>query len=91
MAIEAIRSIAGRLDFFTTDDVWLEIGADPLATDHRLMGAIMIKASRAGYCRSTDRTRKTTRKQSRGRPITVWKSLLHKAKKVRLASRRSSR
>lgn len=68
---------------FTTDDVWEAIdhlarGFDPpLDPPHepRAMGAVMLKASRAGLIQKTNLTKDSVRPECNCRPVRVWRVL----------------
>jgi hypothetical protein len=59
---------------FTTDDVWHlqpEMPREP-----RAMGAVMVRARKAGYVECTDRTLESDRESCHHRPLRVWRSLI---------------
>jgi hypothetical protein len=75
-ALMAIRSIAVEQTELTTDDVWLWLHEMAIETPHepRALGAMMVKAARAGLISPTDRTRKSLRPVCHANPKRVWQS-----------------
>jgi hypothetical protein len=75
-ALLAVQTAALGSDTFTTDDLWAYV---ELPREPRAMGAIMIMATKAGFCEASDRTVKSTRPNCHRRPLRIWKSLLRGA------------
>ena len=71
----AVKRVAKKLQFFTTDDVWIELN-QPHPSNNNAIGSAMKRARNAKVCKATDRYKKTTRKSGRGRALAVWESLL---------------
>lgn len=59
---------------FTTDDIWDALG-DDFPLEPRVMGALMVKAQRLGWCMATEDYRKSRRPECHSRPIRVWLGL----------------
>lgn len=75
-ASAAVRYIAARREFFTSDAIWKLVGSAP--SERRAMGAVMRRALRDGIAERTDRTANSTRADCHCRPIRVWRSLIYK-------------
>lgn len=75
-ALNAIRRIASAKEFFTTDDVWRELGKDP-ELEGRAMGAAVRIAAGMGLVRKTDRTTKSHRVACHRRDVRVWQSRIY--------------
>ena len=78
-AVRAIRSVAGRLREFTTDEVAAEL-TDWQIREPRLLGPAMLRAQRAGWIVPTDRVRKTSNPAAHSRPKAVWQSRIYEAR-----------
>ena len=78
-AVRAIRSVAGRLREFTTDEVAAEL-TDWQIREPRLLGPAMLRAQRAGWIVPTDRVRKTSNPAAHRRPKAVWQSRICEAR-----------
>ena len=78
-AVRAIRSVAGRLREFTTDEVAAEL-TDWTIAEPRLLGPAMLRAQRAGWIVPTDRVRKTSNPAAHRRPKAVWQSRIYEAR-----------
>jgi hypothetical protein len=78
IAGRAVRAVCEQLDEFTTDDIWRCLESDPDADthEHRAMGAVMLRARRAGWCAPTGRVRQSDRVVAHRGPKAIWKSLL---------------
>jgi hypothetical protein len=78
VALECIRQVALRLSEFTSDDIADELSKHPSAWTHttRALGPQMIRAARLGYCRGTDRMRKSRREELHRQRLQVWESRL---------------
>lgn len=78
-AWRAIQRVAGRCQFFIVDDVWREMQVDgliPGTPDKRAMGAVMMRAVRAGYIKRTAEYQPSAQPQCHSNPRRVWRSLL---------------
>lgn len=77
----AIRSIAVDRNEFTSDDVWLWLHDMAIEMPHepRALGAMMVRASRQGLIKTTDRVRQSERPECHARPIRIWRSLIVQA------------
>ena len=82
-AFSAVRQCAALKDRFTTDDVWSLVGQDG-THEPRAMGAVMMKAARAGIARPTNTTRQSRRPVCHRRPVTIWQSLVYQGKEESL-------
>jgi hypothetical protein len=75
-AYEAIRIVSGRLDDFTSDEVWEELqGTSTWTHEPAALGPVMLKACRDGIIIKTDELRKT-KIPRRHRELVVWRSAL---------------
>jgi hypothetical protein len=75
----AIRLVATVREELTTDHVWEALAAagyDTRGIEPRLMGALMLKAGRAGWIRPTDRFEPSKRKAAHRGPKRIWKSAI---------------
>lgn len=89
MAVKAVKYVAERREYLTTDSVWYvlevrwrsEIVASP--AERRAMGAVMREAQRLGYVELSGMTTlnshirrhvESIRATCHARPLTVWKS-----------------
>jgi len=72
---EQIREVAGRLEYFSADDVFAEMPEEAMP-DGRRFGPLMLKAVKAGICEKTDRHILSVRPANHGRPIRLWRSLI---------------
>ena len=70
-ALLAVRYVSHREPYFTTDDIWAEVGSPP---EPRAMGAVMRRAAAKGLCRPTERYRHSTRVECHARPVRVWEA-----------------
>lgn len=73
-AVVLVGSVAERVPDFTTDDIPFRFPKD---VDGRVIGAVMTRAAREGFCDPTDRTRKSKQVQCHARPKQVWLSTLY--------------
>ena len=73
-ATAAVRRVCSRVRFFTTDDVWSELGSDYKTHEHRAMGAVMRRAKSEGWCVPTLNYEVSTREIAHGRPVRVWEA-----------------
>lgn len=74
LALEAVRRVCLFRPFFTTDDVWEQIGEKDPLRENRVMGAVMVKARKLQYCETTDRIELTKQPGSHASPARVWRS-----------------
>jgi len=74
----AILRVADRLDSFTADDIWEELGSGFPVT--KGLAARLVSAQRRELITSTDRTRRSARggAHDHGQRLTVWISLSKK-------------
>jgi hypothetical protein len=71
----AVSHLALRKPEITTDDVWDVLdGLDVETPEHRAMGAVMLRAAKAGFIERTDRTTKTRRPSRHKGDVRVWRS-----------------
>ena len=77
--IEAIRTVASRHKFLTSDEVWQELSNSYVSSTHdpRAMGSIMKKAASLGLIVQTEQYLPSKRVVAHARPIRVWRSLVH--------------
>jgi hypothetical protein len=72
-AIGAIHRVACRQQFFTSDDVWVEL--DGVTTyEPRALGPRMREAIGLGWIAATDRFVKTSQPRRHRAPVQVWES-----------------
>ena len=73
--LAAVRRVAVRQGFFTTDDVW---ALEPLPGVHepRVLGAVMRTAAAKGWIEKTERYEKSKRRDAHSNPKRVWRSLV---------------
>jgi len=70
-----IRTLAARNEQLTSDDVWEAIHAQP--RESRMMGNALSRAQHAKVIARTKQHRPSRRKENHGRPILIWRSLIH--------------
>jgi hypothetical protein len=70
-AVRAVYTAADRLDEFTTDDVWPLLEWIP--TERNVIGKAFLEARRRGYIVGTERFVRSTRPESKGRRVQVWR------------------
>lgn len=68
----AVMHVAVRTKYFTTDDVWEQLG-DSTPPEPRAMGAVMKSLSSAGKIVATGVYRKSVRVECHARPVAVWR------------------
>ncbi len=70
----AIRSLVQLGHPFTTDDVWelLNVLQTDKTHEPRAMGPAMLRASRAGLIRPTERYRNSVRPETHSNPKRIW-------------------
>ena len=72
-----MRQIAAEGAEFTTDDVWSRVNLTGISGgDPRGMGPVMDAAAAAGLVQRTEKTARSARPESHGRPVRVWRPLL---------------
>lgn len=76
LALGIVYNLCRRQDTFTTDQVWsvLQYRQIPGPHEPRALGAIMVKASRRGWCRATREFVASKRRECHGRDIRLWQS-----------------
>lgn len=75
----AVTACAKRLDYFTTDDVVMEMPADGPAThEPRALGAVMRKSAADGIIAATESWRLSKIPSCHRRPKRVWASLIYR-------------
>ena len=78
-AHRAALEVAHRQATFTTDDVWAALhGASVETPEPRAMGAVMRQLSRDRVVVNTYSHRLSSRPACHARPVTVWRSLVHR-------------
>lgn len=81
-AEEAIRAVAGRLERFTTEDVWTELDVRGVRhpEERRWMGPLLNRMARAKVpavsLTNTWRKPPGAARRNHGRPMAVWRSLI---------------
>ena len=80
-AAEALRAIARKQRFITSDDVWAFLVAAGSATEGNpsVMGCVFRDAQRDGVLGSTKEFRISIRASAHARPVRVWESLIVEA------------
>jgi len=79
LAYRAVRWVASRMDYFTTDDVWealVRYHSEAGTHERRAMGAIMVRAARDGLIMATEGFRPTSRAVAHRGPKRIWRSLI---------------
>lgn len=66
----AVRSLIARQKEFTTDDVWVRLGAQP--REPRALGAIILAFYKSGAIRRTGSWKQSKRPECHCRPLAVW-------------------
>ena len=76
---EAIEAAARQHAYFTADEVWTVLGkvGDDERDDGSGIGPVMRAALAAGVMESTGLFRRSQRPATHGKPLPIWKSLLH--------------
>jgi hypothetical protein len=75
-ALKALHRVASRTAEFVVDDIWRELGeAEP--GDGRVIGPVILTASKRGWIAKTGEHRQSDRVSNHGRPVAVWRSLLY--------------
>ena len=75
LAFAAVCRVAKRRHRFIVDMVWAELGEAAPTHEKRAMGAVMVKASRAGIIEPTDEFRASEQRNCHSNPRRVWRSL----------------
>lgn len=88
VALVAIRDVAVRKEFFTTDDVLRGCPHLEGCPEKRMLGAAMRIAGKEGMISPTDRYTDSIRVSSHRRPKRVWKSALRRSGPVQDATQR---
>ena len=75
--LEAIRAVAERMEYFTADHVWQQLGqvGDGDRDNGSGLGPMLKLACRSGIIERADH-QKSQRPTTHGKPITLWKSLI---------------
>lgn len=77
LALDCVRLCADALPDFTSDDVWKSLvasGQDVIETERnpKALGAVMLRAARAGLIVKTGTVRNSTHVANHARPVQVW-------------------
>ena len=79
-ALRAVRVLANKQQYLTSDDVWQWLRPLQLETpDNRAMGAVMVAGHRDRYIEPTAEWRISERAVCHGRPVRVWKSMRYES------------
>lgn len=77
-AAAAVAHVAGKLDRFTSDDVWIELdrrASKAVPGDARAMGAVLRFAASQGWAkRLPGEYRQSRRRERHCGPVAVWES-----------------
>ena len=73
----AVAFVCRTRSDFIVDDVWRAM-SNSRPDEARAMGAIILKAARAGLCERTTEYRISAQKQCHGNPRVVWRSLVYR-------------
>lgn len=73
-ALQAVRWVARTHETFTPDDVW-ETGLEK-PPEPRALGAVMLRAVKAGYCERTETYQPSRNPLQHHTPIRIYRSLL---------------
>ena len=80
-AMRAVRVLARKNQYITSDDVWRWMQPFQLSTpDNRAMGAVMRCSKDDDVIEATSDWRISERSCCHGRPVRVWKSLRYESK-----------
>lgn len=76
VALPLIRELAGRMETFTTDEVWdlLDRRQLPYPEERRAMGPAIVKAYARGNIEPLDTWRLSKRPECHRRPLRVWRA-----------------
>lgn len=75
----AVYRVCKRQEFFTTDQIWAELGEQTEGVrthEPRALGAVMRWAAQRKYCEPTSTVEKTKRIEAHRRPVAIWRSLI---------------
>ena len=67
-----------RMEFFTTDDLWEELGGVPSHIEKRVLGSLMRGFALKGYIKKTGVTEKSRLRVCHARDKALWQSTLYK-------------
>lgn len=73
-ALEAVRRVALRKSSFIVDEVWHELGEEPV--EPRAMGPVMRRAAAKGLIARTERYQESERVTAHRNPRRIWQSLI---------------
>jgi hypothetical protein len=76
-AAAILKSACAHLESFTSEDLWLACAQLGHVREPRAMGAVMTRGRKCGWCEPTSEWITGWRAASHGRPVRVWRSLLH--------------
>lgn len=75
-AIDLVIHLCRTRRHFTADDVWELLAGEEVGThEPRALGAVIVKVSKMGLCRSTGRYEQSRLPIRHRRPIAVWESV----------------
>lgn len=77
----AVKAVALTEQLFTSDTVFKSFPELEAVRNHKVMGPVMLRASREAVCRATGQFLKGDRVVAHGRPLRVWESLTYQGKK----------
>jgi hypothetical protein len=76
-ASRIVRELCETHSEFTADDLWERLDLLEVSTkEPRALASVLLKASKLGLCRVTDRVQVSRRAICRRRRISIWRSLL---------------
>jgi hypothetical protein len=73
--LNAIRMLAEVREYFTSDDVWMEVESP---REPRALGAMMRQAKKLGWIEPTTSHVMSIRVACHRRPLRIWRSLIYK-------------
>jgi hypothetical protein len=78
-AADALKALCQRQATLTSEDLWRACQYLGMAhvREPRAMGAVMRRGQQCGWCAPTDTWAQGWRGASHGRPVRVWRSMLH--------------
>ena len=75
-AMNAIRHLCTTKREWTADDLWDILAGEEVGThEPRALGAMIVKAAKAGLCRSTGRYVQSRLPIRHNRPVAIWESV----------------
>ena len=76
-ALRVLRKIGTKLGLFTTCDLWFTLEGLELEPpeEPRAMAAVITKAKKLGWIKSTGKWRTSSRSVNHGSPVRVWRWL----------------